>query len=272
MSGSKALKHYFDAGLARLLADRIAPHAPSFPAEAFVRSVADKVESLELKGRVAVIAEALRDALPTDYPEALDILLRTLGPENETEQGMFTNGYHLMPVAYFVERYGLPHFPLSMHALYKITKRHTSEYAIRPYLVYNEEESIRMLNRWALDANAHVRRLVSEGTRPRLPWAKRISPLRGDPAWNLALLEPLLDDPSPYVRKSVANHLNDLTKDYREVMIGWLGERRDRGGAHFAWIVRHGFRSLIKAGDREAILLLERLQSQGTAGREQEHE
>ncbi|MFB0845009.1 DNA alkylation repair protein [Paenibacillus oleatilyticus] len=256
MSETAALKHYFGAELAHRLSGLIQPHASDFSAQAFADSVAEQVGPLELKGRVAVIADELRKALPPDYPEALRILLNILGPENETEEGMFKNGYFLMPVAYFVEKYGLPHFGLSMEALYEITKRHTSEYAIRPYLEHHLEDSLRLMNGWTHDPSLHVRRLVSEGTRPRLPWAKRIGVLRGDPAFNLALLEPLIDDPSLYVRKSVANHLNDLTKDHREITINWIRDRLNRGGKHVVWIARHGLRSLAKSGDQEVVELL----------------
>lgn len=164
-----------------------------------------------------------------------------------------------MPIAYFVEKYGLEHFEISMHAMYEITKRHTSEYAIRPYLEVHLADTIDQLSRWSHDTNLHVRRLVSEGTRPRLPWAKRIQAIKGDPAHNLALLEPLWNDPSFYVRKSVANHLNDLTKDYREVTLNWLNDRLANVGKHHAWMIRHSLRSLTKSGDHMAAALLEKL-------------
>ncbi|MGG3883171.1 DNA alkylation repair protein [Brevibacillus panacihumi] len=247
-----ALKEYFGTELAQRLSALIRSHDPAFPEKAFIEAVASQVGPLELKGRVAVIAEALHEALPPDYTEAVRILLQILGPENETEEGMFTNGYFLMPIAYYVEKYGLAHFELSMHALYEITKRHTAEYAIRPYLALHVDDCLKQLHVWVRDANPHVRRLVSEGTRPRLPWAKRMEVIKGDPKQNLALLEPLLDDPSFYVRKSVANHLNDLTKDYKEVTFDWMLQRVDHGGEHLPWIIRRALRSLMKSGDDAA--------------------
>lgn len=261
MSETTALKEYFGVELAHRLSGLLKPIYPDFPDEWFVHAVADQVGPLPLKARVAVIADALHRALPPDYAQSLQILLTMLGPENETEEGMFTNGYFLMPVAFYVEKYGLQHFDLSMSALYEITKRHTSEYAIRPYLTCHQDACMELLNKWRHDPNLHVRRLVSEGTRPRLPWAKRMPVIKGDPAYNLALLAPLLNDPSFYVRKSVANHLNDLTKDYRDATLGWLHEQVDCRGRdeHFAWIVRHALRSLIKSGDVEACALLEKL-------------
>lgn len=259
MSTTVQLKHYFAGELAVRLSKLISPHYPDFPTEIFVGSVRNMVEPLELKDRVAVIADQLRQALPSDYSVALSILLNIVGPENETEEGMFNNGYFLMPVAYFVEKYGLEHFDISMHAIYEITKRHTSEYAIRPYLEVHLEDTLDQLSQWSRDANSHVRRLVSEGTRPRLPWAKRIQVIKGDPANNLALLEPLWEDPSFYVRKSVANHLNDLTKDYKEITLNWLNDRLKYEGKHRTWMIRHSLRSLTKSGDPAAIALLEKL-------------
>ncbi|MFC4402415.1 DNA alkylation repair protein [Gracilibacillus xinjiangensis] len=256
MSEKKALKHYFGDELAHHLSSIITPHFPNFPTDSFVQSVGNQVEPLELKGRVAVISDELRNDLPADYPEALNILLSILGPENETEKGMFTNGYFLMPIAFFVERYGLQHFEISMHALYEITKRHTSEYAIRPYLKCYPDECLTYLNNWLNDPNPHIRRLVSEGTRPRLPWAKRMKAIKGNPANNLALLAPLLKDPSFYVRKSVANHLNDLTKDYRDTTLDWI-RRLDRKEDGIDRVIRHGLRSLVSSGDPEALSLLE---------------
>lgn len=259
MGDTVALKYYFGEELAYHLASLIRPHYPDFPTETFVQSVARQVGPLELKGRVALITDELHKALPREYPESLRILLSILGPENETEEGMFKNGYFLMPVAFFVEKYGLGHYKLSMNALYEITKRHTSEYAIRPFLAAYPDECFRTLGRRTKDVNLHVRRLVSEGTRPRLPWARRIGVIHGDPAHNLALLKPLLHDPSFYVRKSVANHLNDLTKDYKEVTLEWVRENGKNGGEHYVWIVRHGLRSLVKSGDRDALTLMDRL-------------
>jgi len=258
MGEYKALKLYFDGELAHRLSGLIKPLYPDFPSESFISGVESRIGPLELKARVRVIAEQLRQALPPSYPDALAVLLGILGPENDTEQGMFNNGYFLMPVAYFVEAYGLQHFELSMNALYEITKRHTSEYAIRPYIERYTDDGLNVLKQWTSDPNAHVRRLVSEGTRPRLPWAKRIGLIRGDIATHFALLEPLLDDDSLYVRKSVANHLNDLTKVDKQVTLDWISHRVQMGAAN-PWIVKHALRSAVKTGDEAANRLLNKL-------------
>src|SRR5690606_15303673 len=119
---------------------------------------------------------------------------------------------------------GLDDFDTSMKALVEITKRHTSEYALRPFLSLDIDRCLVYFQDWVMDPNSHVRRLVSEGTRPRLPWAKKIGPLKNDPLQNIHLLQPLMNDASPYVLKSVANHLNDLSKEYPHVVLTWLQE------------------------------------------------
>lgn len=253
------LKNYFGGELAVRLAELISPFYPDFPATNFINAVEKNVGPLELKARVQLIAEELHRTLPLGYPDQIEILLKILGPENESEQGMFTEGYFLMPVANFVERYGVEHFQISMDGLYEITKRHTAEYAIRPYLHCYPEDCLEILKTWSCDPNFHVRRLVSEGTRPRLPWAKRMNVLGGDPLRNLVLLEPLLDDCSVYVRRSVANHLNDLTKDHKWVTIKWIADKLCRGWEHGPSMARHALRSLAKSGDPDALAIIKGL-------------
>lgn len=251
------LKYYFDAKLAERLASLILPYYSLFNQDLFVERVSERVEEKELKERVAIIAEELFAFLPEEYDKALPILLAILGPENETEAGMFTNGYFLMPVAKFVETYGLNHFDLSMKALYELTKRHTSEYAIRPYLLIDTQRCLLYLNKWKNDSNFHVRRLVSEGTRPRLPWAKKMALINGDIYQNLTLLDALKNDSSGYVLKSVGNHLNDLTKDEPEIVLVWISERIEN--IH-PIILKKGLRTLVKQENEKAQELLHRYQ------------
>lgn len=246
------LKEYFGIELARLLADRIATVHAGFASESFIDEVATGVPPLELKARVTLISSALRRHLPADYTEALSVLLDILGPENPREEGMFTEGYWLMPVAHFVEAFGLDHPHLSLDALYEITKRHTGEYALRPYVQRYGALTYAYLERWSTDPNPHVRRLVSEGIRPRLPWAKRLQ--IDDPAPVLSLLQRLRDDRSAYVRRSVANNLHDLVHDHRELVLGtlevWGGVEAPK---ERLWVIRHALRNLIKEGDPRAI-------------------
>jgi 3-methyladenine DNA glycosylase AlkC len=257
VSETQRFKYYFGTELAQNLAERIQAVAHDFPAQAFVEQVAARVDDLELKGRVALIAAALREHLPADYPAALEILCAILGPELPGEEGMFNHGYHLMPVAQFVESYGLEHFELSMGALYEITRRFSSEFAIRPFLVHEQQRTLAVLQQWVSDENAHVRRLVSEGTRTRLPWAARLTAFVADPSPVLALLEHLKHDPSPYVRKSVANNLNDIGKDHADLVLATLTRWSEDASDETRWIIRHALRNRVKQGDPAALRLLD---------------
>lgn len=257
MSEYIALKYYFDSELAKRLATSISEVYIDFPNERFINQVGLRTEEMELKERVAVITEELYEALPDKYEEAVSILLHILGPENLTEKGMFKYGYHLMPVAYFVERYGLTNVDMSMGAMYEITKRHTAEYAIRPYLTHHTQQTLQYLDEWINDGNSHVRRLVSEGTRPRLPWAKKIGYLQGDINQNFKILDVLKNDDSCYVRKSVGNHLNDLSKDAPDSVLSWL---EDRNSSCHKEIMRKGLRTLIKNENERAVELLTKLE------------
>lgn len=252
------LKNYFGGELAERLAMSIQPYYPEFPVQHFVSKVEENIKHLELKARVSFIADEIHRTLHLEYPDQLNILLKIIGPENMNEEGMFTEGYYLMPITNFVERYGVNHFELSMSALYELTKRHTSEYAIRPYVQRYPEQCVQKLLIWSRDSNFHVRRLVSEGTRPRLPWAQRIDVLNGNPLINLTLLEPLLEDRSRYVRRSVANHLNDLTKDYKAFTIEWITRQLNLGRFFDRSMVQHALRYLVKIEDKEALYLLKK--------------
>ncbi|OZU87017.1 hypothetical protein CIL03_18940 [Virgibacillus indicus] len=256
MSKYIPLKYYFDRELALRLADLTQSQYPSFAKKSFVDSVALEVENKELKARVEVISDKLKEHLPADYEESIAILLKILGPENKTEEGMFTKGYFLMPVACFVEKYGLDHFDLSLKAIYEITKRHTSEYAIRPYLIADIDRCIAYFQYWIRDPNSHVRRLVSEGTRPRLPWAKKIPPLKENVQNNLHLLGKLTCDSSHYVQKSVANHINDLTKENPEAVLKWVQEYMSDNAEINPKIIKNGLRNLIKLKNEHALELL----------------
>jgi 3-methyladenine DNA glycosylase AlkC len=152
--------------------------------------------------------------------------------------------------------YGLDDFDVAMGAMYQITKRHTAEFAIRPFLRRYPERTLAVLHQWVEDESPHVRRLVSEGTRPRLPWAGRLDAFIADPTPTLALLERLKDDPSAFVRKSVANHLNDISKDHPQLVIDTLTCWREDAGAERLWIIRHALRTLVKKGDPAALALL----------------
>lgn len=249
-------KNHFNAAMAEDLATRVAAVYPAFPGAAFVQTVVPQLASLELKGRIAAFAEGLRATLPPHYPEAVRILSTLLGPAHNESKGMYTDGWALAPLAAFVEYYGLEHFDDSMAALHAITQRHTAEFAIRPFLVHYPAETLAVLQHWVHDTSFHVRRLVSEGTRTRLPWAARLPQFIADPAPVLALLEELKDDPTLYVRTSVANNLNDIAKDHPELVLATLARWSEDTNAERQSIIRRALRTLVKQGHPEALRLL----------------
>jgi 3-methyladenine DNA glycosylase AlkC len=166
------------------------------------------------------------------------------------------SGFLAWPLAQYIEEFGLSYPEDSLGALKEITKEMSAEFAVRPFLLKFPTETLNVLKNWANDPNAHVRRLVSEGTRPRLPWGQRLPHFLADPSHCLPLLRMLRDDPEIYVRKSVANHLNDISKDHPDLLVkemrAWLkGASKER-----RWVVRHACRSLIKAGHGPCLDLL----------------
>ena len=142
-----------------------------------------------------------------------------------------------------------------MPALYEMTKRFSSEFAVRPFIQRYPESSLDRLHRWVTDENFHVRRLVSEGTRPRLPWGRRLAQFQQAPAPVIGLLDRLRDDPELYVRRSVANNLNDIAKDNPDAMLSTLERWAQTPGPELPWMIRHACRSLIKDGHPRAMVL-----------------
>jgi 3-methyladenine DNA glycosylase AlkC len=252
------LKAFFSPALVRRLAADLTRAESSFPSAQFVRQATRGLEQLELLDRGKHIARALHQHLPADYPSALRVLMRSLGPEHASEElvGAGMAPFYYLPHTVFVAEHGLEHFDLSLRAQYELTKRFTAEFSIRAFLAADPERTLSKLAAWAQDPHPHVRRLVSEGTRLRLPWAPRVGWLDAHPERVLALIEPLKADPAALVRRSVANSLNDLSKVYPELAVttcrAWSRSASDPTRA----LIRHALRSLVKRGDRAALALL----------------
>lgn len=250
------LKHHFNTETVRGIARDLKRAWTEFDDRAFTRDALRGLDALELTPRGIHVAAAMRTHLPAHYPDAVQVLVDSLGPPlgESGLTGMATFRY--LPHVAFVRDYGLEHFDASMAAQHAITQRFTAEWSIRPFLEAHRDRTLAVLHTWASDASEHVRRLVSEGTRPRLPWAPQLKGFIADPTPVLALLERLKDDPSLYVRRSVANNLNDIAKDHPskvvEVATCWLkGASEER-----RWIVQHALRSLIKKGNSGAMHLM----------------
>ena len=161
-----------------------------------------------------------------------------------------------MPQCRFVSKYGLDYFELSMNALYEMTKRFSAEGDIRYFIDRYPEKTLSLLSQWAEDPNCHVRRLVSEGTRPRLPLAGRIKQFQQNPKPVLKLLEKLKFDPVRYVQRSVANNVNDISKDNPDLVLDILAEWKRSNHPGVQWIIKHALRSLLKSANRDAFELL----------------
>lgn len=252
----KKLKLWFDKALAEDLADKILLVQSDFQKKSFVRQVDKGVAELELKDRVELIADALENHLSGSYLNQLKTLIKILGPENEEETGMFTNFYWIMPIAKFVEKYGLKHFQHSMDAIGEITKRNTGEYTIRPFIEAYPKESLAIMKQWSKDNNVHLRRLASEGGRPRLPWASKLDRFIKNPKPLLPILNQLKDDKSKYVQKSVANCLNDILKDNPEIAKRLIEKWQSAATKERRWIIKHALRNLIKANDPWALTVI----------------
>lgn len=255
------LKHLFDAAVVRSIGEDIRAVHRRFDEPAFVRDAMKGLTKLELTARGSHVADVLRRHLPDSFDAAADVLVRSLRPEGAVT-GMSVFRY--MPHTVFVARYGLAleHFETSMRAQYELTKRFTAEFSIRPFLERHPEATYERLETWSRDRSVHVRRLVSEGTRPRLPWAPRLRAFQKDPRPVLRLLERLKDDPELYVRRSVANNLNDIGKDHPDLLVETCARwsKAERGkkspSPERAWIVNHALRSLVKSGHRGALQVM----------------
>jgi 3-methyladenine DNA glycosylase AlkC len=242
-----ALKDWFDETRYRTIADQLAALHPRFDKKRFLALSLDGLADLSLLQRLRRMSESTREALPLDYRESLGVL-RALAPQID-------HGFVTLFLPDFVSLYGHDDFDTSMEALKFFTPFGSSEFAIREFLKRDLHRTLAVMHEWSRDPDEHVRRLASEGCRPRLPWSFRLVELVADPAPALPILENLRADPSLYVRKSVANHLNDIAKDHPDKTLSVL-HSWDRDHPHTAWIAKRALRTLIKEGHAGALTLL----------------
>lgn len=250
-------KNLIHAGLVQRMGGHLQRAWPDFDAARFERVAVEGLDALELKARAMQIADALQATLPEDFEHAARILEAALAPpwpddrlgsDDPCQAGL--EGWALWPAGEFVARQGLHDPARGLRALHALTQRFSAEFAIRPFIATHPESVFPILQRWTRDPSAHVRRLVSEGSRPRLPWGLQLQSLVADPSPTQPLLQALQDDVSPYVRRSVANHLNDIAKDHPQRVVDWV---RTHGGASApderVRLLRHASRTLIKRGE-----------------------
>lgn len=250
------VRNVFNPTVVNRLADSIAQVWPGFEGNGFSRSINSKLKSLTFSERMGLIRDTLWEYLPKEYPHALQIILKALPPELPDCEFTNYDGFIILPQNEFVAKYGLDHYDVSIQALYKMTKRFSAEGAIRPFILKYPERTLAILSTWAEDENCHVRRLVSEGTRPRLPWTMQLKPFIRDPRPVLRLLEKLKTDPVLMVRRSVANNLNDIAKDNPDVVVETLARWMKIKNEGTKWLIRHAARMLVKQGNKDALAVL----------------
>ena len=259
---AEPFKNLFNEKIIVAMGAHLAKAWPEFDRAAFAEMAIENLDDLELKERSDQITAALTACLPDDFETAAPIMLASLAPEDGGDvasaevNSRGIEGWAVMPMTHYVGLHGLEHFDLSMTLLKEMTKRSSSEFGIRFFLIAEPERTVSVLKTWLDDPNYHVRRLITEGTRPRLPWAMRLHAFMEDPAPILSLLEALKDDREEYVRRSVANNLNDIAKDHPDIVAQVAGQWLKGADKNRQRLVRHACRTLIKQGHRGTLKAL----------------
>ena len=229
----------------------------------FIKDTMNNIDPLSITERSKHIAESLRKHLPDTYSEAIEIILKSLTPPLDRTENNGLSVMFYMPHCSYIAKYGvdpvfncgIDPFDISMNAQFELTKRFTCEYSIRHFIINDEDRTLKVLNKWMKDTNPHVRRLCSEGTRPRLPWAMKIDSFVKDPSPTIPILEELKNDPDLYVRRSVANHVGDIAKDNLELALELCEDWLKNSSTELKWVIRHALRNPVKKGNERAIAL-----------------
>jgi 3-methyladenine DNA glycosylase AlkC len=250
------VRDIFNEKVVDQLAENLARVWREFDAQGFSGSINSRLRNLTFSERSNLIRDTLWEYLPKDYPRALEIILNALPSELPNCEVTDSDNFIILPQNEFVAKYGLEHYDLSMQSLYQMTKRFTAEGAIRPFLQKYPDQTLEILSEWMNDENCHVRRLVSEGTRPRLPWTMQLKQFIEDPRPVLALLEKLKSDPELMVRRSVANNLNDIAKDHPDLVVKTLRRWKRINNEGTQWLIRHAARTLVKQGNKDVLTIL----------------
>lgn len=251
-------KNWVSPELVKTISNHLQIHVHGFDQNQFETTILNKMEALELKQRSQLIADTVHLALPSNPDERYRILSAVLHPDEQDHANQSSNehgicGWGIMPLAELVGQHSIDDFERSLELLRLMTMRSSSEFAIRYFLLADQDRALKVIRTWVNDPNRHVRRLVSEGTRPRLPLGQQLPRLITDPSPMLAILKALRNDEEEYVTRSVANHLNDIAKDHPDLVanlaVDWMkgaDKRREK-------LVRHACRTLVKQGHKTAL-------------------
>ena len=253
---NKLFKDAIDKTAITKLASALEDSYPEFARDRFIAAGMKGLQNLELKARIGHLIQTMSRFLPSEYPEALAVVHRAKShwpPRNPDDS---FDGFAAWPLIDWVGEKGVGHPEISLKTLRHLTGLFSAEFAIRPYLLQHTELTLKALHTWIDDEDEHVRRLISEGTRPRLPWGQQLPMFMEDPQPVIELLEKLKDDDSEYVRRSVANNLNDIAKDHSD-LVAALSSRWMKGASiPRQRLVKHGLRTLVKKGHGGALAAL----------------
>ncbi|MGH1351691.1 MAG: DNA alkylation repair protein [Methyloligellaceae bacterium] len=254
------LKNNFSPELVMCIAGHLSKHLTDFNKAGFETAILSELDKLELKERIQLIADNLHASLPHQHKVRNSILLAMLHPEKNpapdlqsNEQGI--HGWGVLPLCAVVGQHGTSSFEGSLEVLKQMTRHFSSELDVRYFLLADQKRALGIMAEWINHPSHHVRRLVSEGTRPRLPWAMQLPSLIADPSPALPLLNALKDDKEEYVRRSVANHLNDISKDHPDLVVKLAKKWIKNASENRKKLLRHGCRTLIKQGHSGALAI-----------------
>jgi 3-methyladenine DNA glycosylase AlkC len=263
ITAGQALKDLMSPDLVRLIAESLQAVNADFDEKSFRKQAKAGLDG-ELTPRAQHIAAAMDAHLPAEFSQSVGIVVASFGPELTATEGYGLAPFYYLPHSHWLAKRGVDDLALGLDACAALTTRFTSEFCIRPLIIADQRAVLKRLKAWAKDANPHLRRLVSEGTRPRLPWAQRLPALIADPGPVLPLLKTLRDDPERYVQRSVANHLGDIGKDHLDLLFDtcadWLtglDALEPKVADNRRWLIRHALRHPDKKGEPRARSLRE---------------
>jgi len=248
---SNLLKDIYSPAFYDSFSDTVSKVMPSFNKATFLNLIFDdNWENKELKDRMKHTSFVLNNFLPDDFEKAADTILNIITELRKRQMREITVEYMFFPG--YIETFGLDHFDTSIKTIECVTQFTSCEFAVRPFIIKYGERMMKQMYQWSLHESHHVRRLASEGSRPRLPWAIALPEFKNNPNPILPILENLKTDNSDYVRRSVANNLNDISKDNPNIVIA-IAEQWKGYGKETDALIKHGCRTLLKQGNPEIL-------------------